>query len=161
MSQKTKKYELLLLGKDYLIETFINYFEYHIIMNKETFERMTRRQQDIFNNFKKRLRSDNIKTKTLESYLKQGGSEALIGRKFVGYDCDYARLMIYKVEEFNDHGPCCPTLIGISELTVFPRARVYEFLSLPLHTKDIDVTSLPLYLEEIEKLLDLPTNNFQ
>lgn len=79
---------------------------------------------------------------TLSDLLDEEGQQALVGRVFVGYDCDYHRDMLYRVDEY-DHNRGHP-LLRISELTVHPRARSCSILNLDLHREDADVSDLDL-----------------
>jgi hypothetical protein len=114
---------------------------------------MVDKNEQAISNFKKRLRAEKVVPLTLDSYLK--APQKLVGRQFVGFDHDYSRKMIYRVDRFDT---TTPSLVYISELTVIPRARVCPFISVSLHKKDVEVTDLNL--EEVAKALELPTNMF-
>jgi len=115
--------------------------------------------QQAIANFRKSLPNKKIgikAIKTINEILEADGQEALVGRQFVGYDNDYARAMVYRIDDYaHNNGK---SLLYISELTVHPRGRKVPFISLHLHTKDFEVSHARL--DEVAKSLGLPTDQF-
>ena len=89
---------------------------------------------------RKHLRDEKVEVVTLDVVLRTEGQEGLVGKRFVGYDNDYGRLMVYRVDEYHQNGGH-PSIL-ISELTAHPRIRVYPSLNLDLHRRDIAVSCL-------------------
>jgi len=94
---------------------------------------------------------------TLADRLNLEGQNGLVHKKFVGFDRDYSRLMIYRIDGLSQFSGKIP-LLNISELTVHPMARTCGYISLANHTKDNEVTGLNL--AEIAAKLGLPTDQF-
>lgn len=98
-------------------------------------------EKDILKKTKQLLTEHGEEITELRVVLKKQ-RKALLRRKFAGYDRDYLRGMIYRVNKYDDNDGR-PILI-IDELTVHPALRASHVLDLDLHRRDIDVSSINL-----------------
>ena len=98
---------------------------------------------------------------TLQKALDSFGQNGLEGRKFVGFDNEDHRALIYRVDEYNHNGG--HPMVVISDLTLNPTVRHPSLkenkqLDLGLHLSDIDVTGWNL--EGVAEATGISADNF-